>query len=129
MSPLSKNEDTQLGDLVYSVSGNNFGDQIIHYRRFEIVKTDELGREWKALSPTTLSRTRKEAGYLRSSLKRQLGVWQNKRHLNMKTIIFLLLIEACSTKQEYHENEFADEDLECLEAEFDDDRSTSCTLK
>lgn len=48
VTPRSKNEDTQLGDLVYSVSGNNFGDQIIHYRRFEIVKTDELGREWKA---------------------------------------------------------------------------------
>jgi hypothetical protein len=32
------------GHLVYSISSNNFGDQVIHYRRYEHIKTDELGR-------------------------------------------------------------------------------------
>lgn len=41
--------DMKPGHLVYSISGNNFGDQIIHYRRYELLKTDELGRAWYGL--------------------------------------------------------------------------------
>lgn len=32
--------DMKVGHLVYSISGNNFGDQIIHYRRYEFLRTE-----------------------------------------------------------------------------------------
>lgn len=37
-------QDYKVGDLLYSTSGNNFGDQIIHYRRYEQFQ-DEQGRQ------------------------------------------------------------------------------------
>lgn len=43
-----KGLDYKVGDLVYSTSGNNFGDQIIHYRRYEEF-TDEQGRRVSGL--------------------------------------------------------------------------------
>ena len=36
------------GHLVYSISSNNFGDQVIHYRRYQLIKEDEFG-SWYGL--------------------------------------------------------------------------------
>jgi hypothetical protein len=41
--------DMKPGHLVFSISGNSFGDQIIHYRRYELLKTDKKGWKWFGL--------------------------------------------------------------------------------
>lgn len=46
----------------------------------------------------------------------------------MKIILVLLALAGCasSPRDELDENEFADEDLKCLERDFDNDRRTKC---
>jgi len=51
----------------------------------------------------------------------------------MKKLFFLVFLVGCSTAPQYAEmdeiDEFLESDFECLEAEFDNDKKTKCTLK